>query len=601
MMQGTKAIRQQEEWLPALRVLARAALAAAAFGGSVASAQPVDSGALMRQQQQSAPPERSGPKPAPAPKLEVRKPAAEAAQPQAAVRVFVKRFKLSSASTLLNDQQLNERLAGFLERENTLEELRQAAEQISSDLRERGYVFARAFLPQQELLDGTVLVAIAEGRLSTEEDGKPSIQVKRGSSGRLNEARARSILAGAISDPAGLNVRDIERGLLLLNDIPGVQGSGIVVPGREPGTAGLAVEVREGPLLDGWIGYDNFGSRSTGRDRLTGEGRFNNPSGRGDLGELHLARSPGTESGTLSYILPVGVSGFRARVAGSGMRYEVRSGGAPAEGSSAWLSAGGSYPLQRSQSASTYVTATWDGRRFNDRVADVATSSRRTTSFSTGLQGSRYYARSGRGLSYSASLTRGSLDRSAVASDLAADEATRRTHGGYGVVRATGAWLEPLGRRFSLSGTYAMQAASRNLDSSEKLYLGGPRGVRAYPTEEAGSDSGHILNLEVRWRAFQAGRHGEQEWTLYSFFDAGHATLNKSVWTGWNAGNPGLRNKYALKGWGMGLRVDMSQTVKVDVVRAAKIGHNPGASATGLDADGRSDRIRFWVVGTVFF
>jgi hemolysin activation/secretion protein len=316
---------------------------------------------------------------------------------------------------------------------------------------------------------------------------------------------------------------------------------------------------------------------------------------------LHLAKSSGTESGTLSYIAPIGVTGLRARFAASGMRYSVQPGGAPATGSSAWLSAGGSYPLQRSQASSVYVTATWDLRQFNDRFADIETSARRSMSLSTGLQGSRYFGASGRALSYSASLTGGSLDRSAVASDLASDEATRRTHGGYGVLRATAAWLEPLGRRFSLSGTYAMQYASRNLDSSEKMYLGGPRGVRAYPIEEAASDAGHILNVEARWRAVQAGRHGEQEWTLYGFFDAGRATLNRTVWEGWNAGNPGLRNQYVLKGWGVGVRVDLSQAVKIDVVRAAKIGKNPGASATQLDADGRSDRSRFWVVGTVFF
>jgi hemolysin activation/secretion protein len=581
-----------------------AAVVGSLWLSTAALAQATDSGALIRQQQQNAPPERSGTKPSAAPPpLEVRKPAPEPQQASAGGRIFVKHFRLSTASTLVSEAELNALLRDFLERENTIEDLRKASEQVSNHLRQRGYAFARAIVPQQEIVDGIVVVEIAQGKLSKEADGQPSINLKADGKTRLDPGRAKAMLAAAASDPEGLNIQGIERGLLLLNDLPGILGTGIVVPGREPGTAGLTVDVREGPLVGGWLGLDNFGSRTTGTNRGSEEVNLNNPSGSGDLAKLNLAKSSGTESATISYLMPIGVSGLRARFAASGMHYHVLESFSVtgSKGSSNLLSAGVSYPKLRTQTASMYLTGTVDSKQFKDSLADVQISARRAQSLSVGAQGNHQYSASGRLLSYTATLTRGNLDRSAVPSDLAADEATRRTQGSYGVLRATGVWQEQISTNSAVSATYAMQLASKNLDSSEKIYLGGPRGVRAYPIEEAGSDAGHILNLEARWRLAQVTKRGSQEWTLFGFFDAGRAVLNKNTWDGWNSGNPNLRNDYTLKGWGLGMRAYIAETVQIELVGARKIGGNPGASATGLDANGRSDKTRLWLVGTIFF
>src|SRR4029077_11503587 len=48
---------------------------------------------------------------------------------------------------------------------------------------------------------------------------------------------------------------------------------------------------------------------------------------------------------------------------------------------------------------------------------------------------------------------------------------------------------------FSASG----QLASGNLASAEKMSLGGPNGVRAYPVGEATGDSGIVTQTELRY------------------------------------------------------------------------------------------------------
>jgi hemolysin activation/secretion protein len=42
------------------------------------------------------------------------------------------------------------------------------------------------------------------------------------------------------------------------------------------------------------------------------------------------------------------------------------------------------------------------------------------------------------------------------------------------------------------------QLTDHNLDSSQKFYLGGPTGVRAYPSSEGSGSEGYLLNLELK-------------------------------------------------------------------------------------------------------
>ena len=57
---------------------------------------------------------------------------------------------------------------------------------------------------------------------------------------------------------------DVERQLLLLNDMPGVVARGVFTPGAAPGAADLVVSVAEDEPLQWRADVDNQGSRSTG-------------------------------------------------------------------------------------------------------------------------------------------------------------------------------------------------------------------------------------------------------------------------------------------------------------------------------------------------
>jgi hemolysin activation/secretion protein len=58
-----------------------------------------------------------------------------------------------------------------------------------------------------------------------------------------------------------------------------------------------------------------------------------------------------------------------------------------------------------------------------------------------------------------------------------------------------------------------MQRASKNLDTYEKLSLGGPKAVRAYATGEVLVDDGWLATMEFRFAL-------RPEMTLFAFIDA---------------------------------------------------------------------------------
>src|SRR5690606_17102591 len=74
------------------------------------------------------------------------------------------------------------------------------------------------------------------------------------------------------------------------------------------------------------------------------------------------------------------------------------------------------------------------------------------------------------------------------------DDANAQTEGSYTKLVATGNALWPFAMNWGLYTSFYGQTASKNLDSSEKLSLGGATGVRAYPQGESSGDEGFLAS-----------------------------------------------------------------------------------------------------------
>jgi hemolysin activation/secretion protein len=153
-----------------------------------------------------------------------------------------------------------------------------------------------------------------------------------------------------------------------------------------------------------------------------------------------------------------------------------------------------------------------------------------------------------------------------------------------------------LPEKFTLNFVADAQFASKNLDSSEKMSLGGPSGVRAYPTGEASGDEGYRYSLDLRYNLGNMPFFGDI--TPLIFYDYGRIKQFKNT----SASTTAItNNEYSLSGYGLGLEAVNSNNFSLKFIAAHTNGGNPGASTQGNDSDGRSDNTRYWILANFNF
>jgi hemolysin activation/secretion protein len=139
----------------------------------------------------------------------------------------------------------------------------------------------------------------------------------------------------------------------------------------------------------------------------------------------------------------------------------------------------------------------------------------------------------------------------------------------------------------SLTGKFYGQFANQNLNSSEKFYLGGTSGVRAYPTSEGSGSEGYIMNLEAR-------KELPLNLSVLGFYDFGHVKQKVE--------QAEAMNTYNLKGYGMALDWQGPYRTNVSLIWARRIGNNPNpASDNYNDQDGTRPLNRFWLKASIGF
>ena len=480
-----------------------------------AAQQPPGAGGQLQQIPSVAAPPRT------VPDMRIERPELASDAAAEGVRIRVNSLRVTGA-TLFPESELVA-VTGFAPgTEMTLPELRNAAAAITRFYNSRGYLLAQAYLPAQDVLEGTVTIAVIEGRYGT-------IELRNQT--RLSDGVARRVLDGLNpGDPVA--IAPLERRLLLLSDIPGVVVRSTLSPGAEVGASDLTVDLGPAPLISGSLEADNAGNRYTGAYRFGGSINVNNPTGLGDLLSLRLlASTEGLAYGRAAYQALIGAA--TAGVAYTHLRYDLgrEFSALDASGSADIVSVFASYPLIRSRNANLHVFASADAKFLTDEIGLVSQVSDKTIrSLTAGLRGDSHDSFGGGGWNTgSLSWTRGELH---IESPLerAADAMSARSQGGFDKLQYAVSRLQTVSGPLSIYGSLRGQVAGDNLDSSEKMELGGAYAVRGYPEGEAYGDEGYVATVEARlsldqWTATLPGR-----FQLIGFIDAGEVDFAHDPW-----------------------------------------------------------------------
>lgn len=560
------------------------------ISGTSSHAAPPDAGTLLNEQRQpgSTLPDRL-------PKPEA-KPAERPASTENGVKVTVTSFRFRGFDSLASEAELQALVAGSVGMSLSFSDLQALTTRITVYLRyNKGYLLARAYLPKQDVTAGVIEIAIIAGEMDN------TIDIKSKDQTRIKAQKLRDLISAVMTPGKPLRSEDIERAILLMNDLPGVKAKADLQPGELSGTTRLVVEVAEGPLLSGSISTDNHGDRYTGIWRGNGYLSINDPFGNGEQLSLSLTGAENLFQGRAAYTLPVGASGLNWSLAYNGLYYQLGGDLAStnSSGRADTITTGVTYPLLRIRKASVWSGLNIEYMLLTDSNNGITTRDRNLLVGSGSLNGLAYDYLNGGGMTSAAiNLYGGNLDLSGVKENKVADENGPRAGGGFFRTTYSLARLQRLTDQLTLFSTLRGQFSSGNLDSSQKFTLGGISGVRAYPTGEASGDDGHAFTAEARmelpfmpsWAATQ----------LIGFFDTGWVKLNNSPWTG-AITNASGKNDYWLSGAGMGLNIGKSGSYSLRVGYARALGVNDGRSSTGKDADSRSDKDRFWLQGLVWF
>lgn len=490
-------------------------LAALLATGQNAYAQQPPVGGQLQQIPPAAVPRQRGPDI----RIERSEPSVDAAAEGARIRVDALRV---TGATLFTEAELVAATDFAPGRDLTLPELRNAAAQITRFYNDHGYVLAQAYLPAQDVVAGTVTIAVLEGRYG-------AIDLR-------NQAGVPDALAGGMLN--GLNTGDpvaiapLERRLLLLSDIPGVAVHSTLSPGAEVGTSDLTVDLTRGRRISGSLEADNAGNRYTGAYRFGGSVNLHNPTGLGDLFSLRLlASTEGLAYGRAAWQAPLGEA--TVGVAYTRMQYELgrEFEALDAGGTADIFSVFASYPLIRSRTANLYALASFDAKFLSDEIGLVSqVSDKEIRALTIGLRGDSRDSFGGGGWNAgSLSWTSGQLDIEDPF-ERAVDAMTARTQGDFNKLQYALSRHQTVSGPLSVYGALRGQVATDNLDASEKMELGGAYAVRAYPEGEAYGDEGYVATVEARLMLDQWTQSLPGQFQLIAFVDGGEVDFAHDPW-----------------------------------------------------------------------
>ena len=407
-----------------------------------------------------------------------------------------------SPTVAVSPQDLQAAVARFVGKPISSAELPLISTSVRALYEARGLGLVGIGLPDQNLNDGVLSIAIVEPRVGR-------VLIDSVGPAPLTTTRITGVLTGmGIAAGKPLNLLQLDRAMFTLNDWPGVAAKATLTPAGDEGQYTVAIQVEPRRAWDATVDADNHGAAVSGKYHLGALLRWNNPAGWGDNLDLRVVASSGSGNavGRLAYELPVGPSPWRLGLGYSHVNYALGDSLASlnATGTANVMDASLSYPLLRTRNHNLVSRLAFEDKHLTDEFSGSSTQ-KQLQALTLGL------AFEARDRWLGGGFSGGSLG-------VQSGQLKSSTEGRFSKVSLQLTRLQALTKTLSLFGGVTAQWADQNLDSSEKFTLGGPKGVRAYPAAETPADQAAVLSAELRWWM-------APQWSSFVFYDAGHGTL----------------------------------------------------------------------------
>jgi hemolysin activation/secretion protein len=503
-------------------------------------------------------------------------------QAQEGRKTTVKSF-IFTGNTIVSSDELASVVAPYIGKELSFGSLQKIVAEVSDFYAEKGGL-AKVYLPKQDITEGVITIAIIEGKLnSVIIDNKEA---------KLSVTKAEKYIYSQNAKSTPIKNKELSRALMNLNDMGGLKASSSLAPGAAEGSSDLVVRLKDSDRYTADVGADNYGSVSTGKIQYNAGFVVNNLS-KSDLYDNLNVRAMATEGvrfSKLAWNVPVGCYGDKVGLSQSVMTYRLVNSTVDGDGYSTTASINWNHPFVRTKEFNINLNNELSYKRYGNKVSSITTSIKNIKVLTSSLSADKADGFLGGGqTTLSLGLAIGGVDLKGFASNYDSDQTTAKTNGSYQKYSISATRMQTLTDLLSLQVGIQMQSASKNLDGSEEISLGGVYGVRAYPTSEASGDAGYLANIELKYSV-------NDSLTTSLFYDRGNVTVNKSTWSG--AG----RNSYTLGGYGIGASyaTKSNLNLKAQIAKRMLSGYDPNNNGTNSDGS-KQPAMRYWLNATYFF
>ena len=456
-----------------------------------------------------------------------------AALPESAgVKVKVSHFKFTGNKNISNNQLLL-LLNDYKDQSLGIKELNRMTVLITDYYRQQGFMLAQAYLPEQDITQDSLEIAIIEGYLG---------ELKLKTSGQLDEAFLQRMASNGLESSAAIRESNLVRNVTLINSLPGLSASSQLTPGRDVGYSDVEINVDAKPRFSGFLTANNYGNRYTGREVLGASLFLNNLAGRGDRLNLNLKTSSGAgqRSAQVGYVVPVLDSGSMLNLSTGYLDYKLggQFSSLGAKGDSYYVSALLDQPVLRSRLLNITSRYGVTYKDISDEVSSFNLDNHRGIgAIELGLFGD--WRNTGFNGFNQLGLNLKLADvnfKNTLAKNL--DSTGANTAGNFIKYNLFASHLQPITTDFNLRLMGEYQGTSKNLDSSEKLSVGGANRWREFADIPTSADRGLIVGAEVRRAMLPIAALANaptflqtMEMSPYVFYDYSRGNINHNALT----------------------------------------------------------------------
>jgi len=398
----------------------------------------------------------------------------------------------------------------FIGKKITLAQVFEISKQIQQQYRADGYILSRVIVPAQSVDNGVFHLRVVEGFIN-------SIKVE-GDIGPVAQ-RVESILQNIIQTKP-VREDDLERYLLLANDLPGIQALGFLRSSvGEVGSSELVVNT-ERKAFDAYALVNNRGSKFTGPFRFSMMVRENSATFLGEQLEGHFLNTLVSDEqhyGQLNYRQFLNNDGLKLSLGASYGPSKPRNGLEAIELETEILTVTGSlnYPFIRSRKQNLYLDM---GFQAIDEQVDVFNLKLTRDRLRVFYAGFSYDLIDSWGESFLNLGVRQGVD--AFGASEQGDLLLSRTEGvpDHTSINMTASRYQRIWEQFGLLLSGSGQYAFNTLLNAEEFKVGGEVFGRGYNPSELSGDSGLGLAAELQYTLSNPISH-LQNLQGYSFYD----------------------------------------------------------------------------------